>query len=323
MTSTINTSTSSSMSSLSRNPFILAAENNLAVLLPLLRDDPTLASSQDEHGYSLVHAAASYNHITLLRHLVQDFSVDVNALRDEDGETALFQTESVEVAKIMVEELGADIRIRNHEGLTAAEKLEDEGDSLVVAAYLRDISRRQRRRQGDDKHNRGNASGNGCNIEKNDHGNNDSDDSYDDDDDEDPTRGMKTREMANEEVGDSILNPAPPLPPDISIELLTIEQEQEPDEAGVDQGPVDDQRVNGVDSTVVDPEFKRRIEQLASRGDIRDETGQQELRSLVTEALRQHVGSSNVTEGNTGGAVILPVSSAEEDGKDAHRRRMA
>lgn len=116
------------------NPYLLAADNS-PDLLPLLRADPSIASAQDDHGYSLVHAAASYNHLDLLRSLVRDFAADVN-MRDEDGETALFVVETVEAATCLVEELGADAAIRGSEGLTAGEKIEAEGDFPLVAAYL-------------------------------------------------------------------------------------------------------------------------------------------------------------------------------------------
>jgi len=116
------------------NPFILASDNS-PELLPLLRANSGLASSQDEHGYSLVHAAASYNHLDLLRTLVRDFGVDVN-IKDEDNETALFVIETPDAAKVLVEELGADILHKGSEGLTAREKLEGEGEFPEVVAYL-------------------------------------------------------------------------------------------------------------------------------------------------------------------------------------------
>lgn len=116
-----------------RNPFLLAADNSPAPL-PLLRGNPTLASVQDEHGYSLVHVAASYNHLDLLRTLVREFCVDVN-LKDEDDETALF-VETVDAARVLVEDLSADFSHKGSEGLTAAEKIEAEGDFPAVAAYL-------------------------------------------------------------------------------------------------------------------------------------------------------------------------------------------
>ncbi|KAI1205220.1 ankyrin repeat-containing protein [Annulohypoxylon truncatum] len=116
------------------NPFLLAADNSPA-LLPLLRENPTLASQQDDHGYSLVHAAASYNHLDLLRTLIREFNVDVN-LRDEDEETALFVVETVDAARILVEELGADTAITGSDGHTARQKIAEEGDFPDVAEYL-------------------------------------------------------------------------------------------------------------------------------------------------------------------------------------------
>lgn len=122
---------------MSSNIFILAADNNPS-LIPLLREEPSLASSQDEHGYSLIHAAASYNHIELLRILVSEFGVDVN-LKDEDGETALFVVETQQAAMVLVEELGADIHPKGVDGWTAREKIASEGDFPLVAEYLAGI----------------------------------------------------------------------------------------------------------------------------------------------------------------------------------------
>ncbi|KZM27791.1 uncharacterized protein EKO05_0001347 [Ascochyta rabiei] len=105
-------------------------------ILQSLAQHPQLASARDAHGYSLVHAAASYNQLSVLRELVQKYSVDVNLL-DEDGETALFATESTDVAKCLVEELGADVSIRNAEGRTAEEKIgEEEGEGHEVYQFL-------------------------------------------------------------------------------------------------------------------------------------------------------------------------------------------
>lgn len=117
------------------NPYILAADNSPS-LLPLLRSNPSLASGQDEHGYSLLHAAASYGHIDLLRSLVQEFKVNIN-LTDEDGETCLFVTEKPEIARCLVEELGIDTGLKNADGLTARESIEADGSFPVIASYLR------------------------------------------------------------------------------------------------------------------------------------------------------------------------------------------
>jgi hypothetical protein len=108
-------------------------------ILTSLAQHPQLASARDAHGYSLVHAAASYNQLPVLRELIQKYNADVN-ITDEDGETALFATEKAEVAKCLVEELGADTSIRNEEGKTAEEKIgEEEGEAHEVYQYLKSL----------------------------------------------------------------------------------------------------------------------------------------------------------------------------------------
>ena len=122
------------------NPLILAAENS-PKLLPLLRSNPSLASLQDKHGYSLLHAAASYNHLDLLRALVHEFHVDVN-IKDEDAETPLFVVETVEAAHVLIDELGADPKIKSEEGMTAEDKIREEGDFTTIADFLKESTLR-------------------------------------------------------------------------------------------------------------------------------------------------------------------------------------
>ena len=129
------------------NPLTLAADNS-PNLLPLLRSQPALASLQDEHGYSLLHAAASYNHLDLLRTLVREFHVDVN-IRDEDEETPLFVVETVEAAQALVEEVGADIKATNSDDQTAEEKILTEGETPTIAAFLKEVRLQHGSQEGD------------------------------------------------------------------------------------------------------------------------------------------------------------------------------
>jgi hypothetical protein len=198
------------------NQFLLASDNSPA-LLPLLRENPALASSQDEHGYSLIHAAASYNHLDLLRTLVQEFKVDVD-IKDEDNETALFVVETVEAAKVLVEELGADLTHRGSEGQTAKEKLAAEAEFPEVAAYL-EIMESSRQ------------------------------------------NGNESRTQANG-VSDTI----PPAPSGMSVTVGTMDETQDVPE-------------------FVDPELRRRIEELAQRDDFDTPEVQAELRKLVEDAM--------------------------------------
>ncbi|KAF2686484.1 hypothetical protein K458DRAFT_297120 [Lentithecium fluviatile CBS 122367] len=108
-------------------------------ILTSLAQHPQLASASDAHGYSLVHAAVSYNQLEVLRELIRKYHVNVNIV-DEDGETPLFAAESAEVARCLVEELGAAAGTRNAEGKTAEEKfLEEEGEAHEVYLYLKSV----------------------------------------------------------------------------------------------------------------------------------------------------------------------------------------
>ena len=208
------------------NPFLLAADDSPNLLL-LLHSKPELTSSQDEHGYSLMHAAASYNHLGLLRTLASEFKVDVN-IRDEDGETALFVVETVEAAQILVEELQIDPEITNAEGNTAEEKIRADGDYPTVADYLLETRIRK--------------------------------------------LGSANAEQATANGSQRL----PSLPPNVTINV----------------DAVDASSVEAADQATVDPEFRRRIEELATREDFQGEEGQKELRSLITDAVRGVGGDS-------------------------------
>lgn len=209
------------------NPFVLAADNDPR-LLPLLRSHPALASSQDAHGYSILHAAASYNHIDLLRQVVLDFHVDPN-LKDEDGETALFVVETLQAAQVLVEELGIDMTIKNTDGLTAEQKILDDGDFLSVANFLRE-KRAQRGTY---------TQGSGISTDLS------------------PT-------------GPFNLSDPPQLPANLDVDVGTMYEE------------------SVLEGTAVNPEYRRRIEELATREDFQEEAGQRQLRELITDVVREH-----------------------------------
>lgn len=198
------------------NPYLLACDNPSA-LLELLRANPAIASSQDEHGYSLLHAAASYGHIDLLRALVKEYNVDVNLL-DEDGETCLFVTESTKIARCLVEELGVDYNRTNDEGLMAHEKMEADGEFPQVVAYLREK--------------------------------------------------VGAPDAGAAEDATSPLNAPPPIPGNMQVNIGTMSEQE------ATAGEME-----------VDPEFKRRIDELAAREDFHSEATQNQLRELVMDAI--------------------------------------
>ena len=199
------------------NPYLLAADKPQE-LIALLRENPSLASGQDEHGYSLVHAAASYNHLDLLKTLIQEFKVPVD-LKDEDGETALFVVETVEAARMLVEELGLDAKLTNSEGQTAREKAEEEDEYPDVIQYLSSLE------------------ANGAT-------------------------------MTNDEA--------------LAAAAATLDLPPAPEGLQVTMGTMDESEASG---QLADPEFRRRIEELAAREDFQTPEGQAELRRLVEEVI--------------------------------------
>ena len=214
------------------NHFLLAAStpDPDPRLIPLLRSSPALAASQDHHGYSLLHAAASYNHVNLLKTLVHQFGVAVN-LVDEDGETCLFVAETEPVARCLVEELKIDTSIQNREGVTARVKIRSEDEWPQVMAYL----------------------------------------------DQQATRSEVSSESLGQKEGiasngdDSVhLTHPPPLPPNMRLDLSTTTEAE----------------INGDGNNEPDPEFRKRIEELAAKEDFQSEENQQELRELILDAVR-------------------------------------
>ncbi|CAI7594579.1 unnamed protein product [Penicillium bialowiezense] len=199
------------------NPYLMACDNP-AALLDLLRSNPSVASSQDNTGYSLLHAAASYGHEDLLRALVKEFNVSVNLL-DEDGETCLFVTEQPNVARCLVEDLGVDYNKKNAEDMTAVEKMEADDEFPQVAAYLREL--------------------------------------------------VGGAPASNTASSGDVLNPPGPIPnSDLKVSMTTMTEEEAT--AGESEP---------------DPEFKRRIEELATREDYYSEEVQNEVRELVKDAM--------------------------------------
>ena len=202
------------------NPFLLAADAS-PQLLPLLRSTPSLASSQDAHGYSLLHALISYNHLDLLRNLFAEFKPDPSLI-DEDGETALFVVESVEAAQCLLEEIGVNPEIRNAEGQTAEEKIREEGEFVTVADYLKE-----------------------CRVQG---------------------RSDATGQEVTSSASNGTSGHPPPLPKGMRVNLGTMSE----DDVGQE----------------VDEGFKKRIEELAAREDFNGEEGQEQLRELVRDAVR-------------------------------------
>lgn len=224
------------------NLYLLVADGKVSEVNSILSQNPSLASSQDAHGYSLVHAAASYNQFDLLRKLITDYHVDVN-IRDEDNETPLFSVETLEVAKLLVEELGADVLARGASGRTAGQAIEEDGDFPDVAQYLRGIERQLEEIGSRDPKDNAAAAAAAAAGE---------------------ASPAPLRAAAAPAGSESL----PPVPDGLQVRVGTMS------EADASVGEVD-------------PEFRARILQLASRDDLNTPEGQAQLRQLVQDAVAQ------------------------------------
>ncbi|ODQ82483.1 hypothetical protein BABINDRAFT_159063 [Babjeviella inositovora NRRL Y-12698] len=119
------------------NLWVAAADNELETVQKFLASGDYTANSKDPNGYTPIHAAASYGHIDLLRYLLSQGG-DIN-IQDAEGDTPLHHVEDVDTARILVEELKANHKLKNAEGQTAAEYIEEDDEFPDVAQYLRSL----------------------------------------------------------------------------------------------------------------------------------------------------------------------------------------
>ncbi|WFC96213.1 hypothetical protein MBRA1_002869 [Malassezia brasiliensis] len=123
------------------NIWIAVADGDDERVKLLLEHGGVTPVTGDMVQYTPIHAAASYGRHDLLRFLLRYPGVDKNAVnvRDEDGDTPLFFCEDRPTAELLVTEFGADARLQNDEGITAAQHAEmNEHDDL--AEYLRSVT---------------------------------------------------------------------------------------------------------------------------------------------------------------------------------------
>ncbi len=116
-------------------------EGNLARVRYWIDDQGMSPTAADTFTYTPVHAAASWGRPDILRYLLTHPRCPKGAVDvlDSDGDSPLFVTETEQMARILVEEFGADAKRTNKEGRTPMEAaLEEENDD--VAAYLSQLT---------------------------------------------------------------------------------------------------------------------------------------------------------------------------------------
>ncbi len=119
----------------SSTPWMAASEGNL----PLLQSSLTLLNlpltAADENGYTLLHAAASYNQLEILRFLLSN-GANVNTA-DNDGDTALHHAGAVAAVQLLLEHQ-ADVTIVNSHGKTALQAKQEELEEMMQDEDMED-----------------------------------------------------------------------------------------------------------------------------------------------------------------------------------------
>jgi ankyrin repeat protein len=116
--------------------FSAASEGNLALLQSsmTLLDFPI--TTADENGYTLLHAASSYNQLGILQFILNNLDTNnincttyINA-GDSDGDTALHYAGSADAAIFLVEHYRINTTKVNSQGKTALQTKEAELDEM-------------------------------------------------------------------------------------------------------------------------------------------------------------------------------------------------
>ncbi|CAI5758095.1 unnamed protein product [Candida verbasci] len=120
------------------NIWIAAADNNRSLVEEYINSGNFTPNSKDPNGYTPMHAASSYGHIELLKYLILKGG-NIN-IQDNEGDSPLHYVEDLKVAKYLVNDLNADYRIKNNDGLNAQQYIEENDEFLDISYYLKTLS---------------------------------------------------------------------------------------------------------------------------------------------------------------------------------------
>lgn len=128
-------------SSVAENIWIAAGEGDLERVKQCVDHEGISPTAADENTYTPLHAASSYGHLDVLRYLLTHPAVPADAVNttDSDLDTPLFVCETVESARCLIEEFGADAKHKNAEGLTPAQQAYENGND-DLARYIASVT---------------------------------------------------------------------------------------------------------------------------------------------------------------------------------------
>jgi ankyrin repeat protein len=112
-------------------PWMAASDGNLDLLQRSLTQLQLPPSVADEHGYTLLHAAASYSQTHIMQWLLlSSVNVNINAV-DQEGDTALHYAATVQAATFLLQTGKIDRGVRNAAGKTALEAKQEELEEMI------------------------------------------------------------------------------------------------------------------------------------------------------------------------------------------------
>jgi hypothetical protein len=113
----------------SSTPWMAASEGNLALLQASLTTLNLPVTAADENGYTLVHAAVSYNQLEVLQFLLSN-GANVNAA-DNDGDTALYHATAVAGAQFLIQHAKANPNQTNAQGKSPLQAKKEELEEMM------------------------------------------------------------------------------------------------------------------------------------------------------------------------------------------------
>jgi uncharacterized protein len=126
------------------NVWIAASDGDIARVREILDNkEVESVNTQDENGYSALHAAVSYGHEELIVVLLDEYKADIN-LRDTEGDVPLLACEEPAVLELLLSK-GADLSARNDSDQDICYKaVEDENETMISYLLSKDILSKDR-----------------------------------------------------------------------------------------------------------------------------------------------------------------------------------
>jgi len=124
--------------------FSAASEGNLPLLQSAMVQLNFAPTTADENGYTLLHAASSYNQLGMLKFLLDNldrnnpsFTAFVNA-GDNEGDSALHYSGNADAARMLIDDGRINPRKVNSDGKTALQTKKEELEEMMQDEDIED-----------------------------------------------------------------------------------------------------------------------------------------------------------------------------------------